>query len=77
MSDPLMTAQELCQALGISKSWYAVLKKAGKLRQFEPPRLLDVTGGRGPHRRYIKARVDAYLRGESLTRIGTGARRSA
>jgi predicted site-specific integrase-resolvase len=57
MTEPLLNAKEVCALLGIKHSTWANWKKQGFASRFETVRPMG-------QRRYVRARVDAYLRGD-------------
>lgn len=66
--DAPLGPKEVMAMLGISRTWFFKLQKAGRLKPFELSRPVL------PRRRYSARLLRQYLEGGSITRFGRGSR---
>ena len=67
MESQLWNARQVCQRLGISETTFHRWRKRGLLKRFETTAPLG-------YKRYSSAKVEEFLIGKSIVRIGKGAR---
>jgi predicted site-specific integrase-resolvase len=67
MTHGLLNAKQLCNRLEISAATYHRWRLAGKLKRLEVAQPIGTF-------RYSAARVEAWLAGRSVVRLGRGAR---
>lgn len=68
----LLSAKEAAALLGISVSHFHKLKVQGAMKKFEMARPLGLLGKRSVYR-YSRVLIEAFLAGESPSRIGRRA----